>query len=83
MGKGCKHNYENAKCKRAKGKDRKDKGGGGKGKGSGGGKGKGSRVGKPTGGRPVGLLREWQQPSQWRGGWDNYKGGPARNDLVF
>ena len=68
-----------------KGKVRKnigDKGKGCKDK-RGGGKCKGPLVGKPTGGSRVGLLQEWQQPSQWRGGWDNYKGGPARNDLVF
>ena len=52
----------------------------GKGKGScGKGTGK-SAVGKPTAG---GLLREWQQPSQWRGGWGNYKGAPQRDDLIF
>ena len=51
----------------------------GKGKGSWG-KGKGkSAVGKPT----AGLLREWQNPSQWQGGWGNYKGAPQRDDLIF
>ena len=72
-----------AKGEIVKGKG-KGRGGGGKGKGKSAAeeavaKGKGrSAVGKPT----AGLLREWQQSSQWQGGWDNYRRA-ARDDLDF